>query len=94
MKNDINNSLIRTIGKSGLDDIASELGEVALDSIIDNDSLNQIPIIGTLRSIYKLGHGISDYIFIEKLLRFLTELGEVSEADQSRADILSRWTLV
>ena len=79
----VNDSFLKTIGDNGAKDILSEMGEITIDAIIDNDAINQIPIIGTLRSLYKITNSVSDYLFIQKLLKFLQELGEVSEQDKN-----------
>ena len=80
---EIDKSLIKTIGENGTQDILSEMGELTLDSIIQNESINQIPIIGTLRSAYKITNSISDYLFIQKLLKFLKELNTLSNEEKS-----------
>jgi len=81
---EIDKSLIRTIGENGAQDILSDMGELTLDSIIDNDTINQIPIIGTLRSVYKITNSISDYLFVQKLLKFLKELESLSTKEKNR----------
>jgi len=86
---EIDKSLIKTIGKNGAQDILSNMGELTLDSIIENEAINQIPIIGTLRSAYKITNSISDYLFIQKLLKFLKELNTLSidEKDKMKSKI-------
>ncbi len=80
---EIDESLITTISKNGGTDILSELGEITLDSIVDNDAINQIPVIGTLRSIYKITNSISDHLFVQKILKFLRELETLSDKEKS-----------
>lgn len=75
----INDSFLQTVGDNGAKDILTDMGEITLDSIVDNESINQIPIIGTLRSIYKISNSVSDYLFIQKLLKFINELGLLSD---------------
>lgn len=84
MEPDINESLTTTITRSGGADILSELGEIALDDIIDNEAINQIPIIGTLRGMFKIANSISNYLFLRKLLKFLQNLGSFSAEDRHR----------
>ncbi len=74
----INDSFIKTVGDNGAKDILSEIGEITIDSVVNNEAINQIPIIGTLRSLYKITTSVSDYLFIQKLLKFFQELGEIS----------------
>ena len=80
---EIDKSLIITISENGGTDIISELGEITLDSIIDNDAINQIPVIGTLKSIYKITNSISDHLFIQKILKFLRELETLSDKEKT-----------
>lgn len=84
---DVNNSLVRTISDNGAKDILSDMGEITLDNIINNEALNQIPIIGTLRNVYKIANSVSDYLFIQKLLQFLKELGNVSYSEREKVRI-------
>jgi len=84
----INDSFIKTVGDNGAKDILTDMGEITLDSIVDNESINQIPIIGTLRSIYKISNSVSDYLFIQKLLKFFNELGSIS--DEQKESMKSR----
>ncbi|WP_165389578.1 hypothetical protein [Ancylomarina subtilis] len=79
----IENSLMETISDNGAKDIISEMGELTLDAIIENDTIDQIPIIGTLKSIYKITNSISDHLFIQKLLKFINELGNLSEKEKA-----------
>jgi len=81
---EIDKSLIKTISENGAQDILSEMGELTLDSIIDNDAIDQIPIIGTLRSVYKITNSISDYLFVQKLLKFLKELDSLSSVEKNK----------
>ncbi|KYG75062.1 hypothetical protein EV198_0408 [Roseivirga ehrenbergii] len=80
---EIDKSLITTISENGGTDILSELGEITLDLIVDNDAINQIPIIGTLKSIYKITNSISDHLFVQKILKFLRELETLSDKEKS-----------
>jgi hypothetical protein len=80
----ITDSFIQTVGDNGAKDILSEMGEITIDSIVDNDAINQIPIIGTLRSVYKIANSVSDYLFIQKLLKFFNELGQISEEQKEK----------
>jgi hypothetical protein len=80
---EIDKSFIATISESGGTDILSELGEITLDSIIDNDVINQIPVIGTLKSIYKITNSISDHLFVQKILKFLRELETLTDSEKA-----------
>lgn len=79
---EIDKSLVTTISENGGADILAELGEITLDSIIDNEAINQIPIIGTLKGIYKITNSISDHLFVQKILKFLRELEILTEEEK------------
>ena len=78
----IEDTLIKTIYDNGSKEILSDLGELALDNIIRNDAINQIPLIGLLKSLYKISTSISDYFFIQSLLKFLNELANLSKKEK------------
>jgi hypothetical protein len=82
MQTEINDSIISTIGDNGAKDILSEMGEITIDKIINNDAIDQIPIISILRSTYKIANSVSDYFFIQKLLKFLNSIGQISDAEK------------
>lgn len=81
---EINDSFLKTVGDSGANDILAEMGEITIDSIVGNDAISQIPIIGTLRSLYKINNSVSDYLFIQKLLKFFNELGQISDSKKEK----------
>ncbi|AZF43447.1 hypothetical protein C4J87_3296 [Pseudomonas sp. R1-43-08] len=81
---------IATIKNSApaLIELAKDLGEVALDHGAGDDAFKEIPIIGTLISMHKLGNSISAALFEIKLNRFLSEVDDVS--NQERIDFLDK----
>ncbi|MBA1431316.1 hypothetical protein [Pseudomonas orientalis] len=81
---------IATIKNSApaLIELAKDLGEVALDHGAGDDAFKEIPIIGTLISMHKLGNSISAALFEIKLNRFLSELNGVP--NQQRIDFLDK----
>jgi len=62
--------------------IILDAGEVTIDSILENDALKSIPILGTIYNVYKTGIGIRDSILIKKILRFLKEISEIEQEDR------------
>ncbi|AZA83772.1 hypothetical protein C1637_13970 [Chryseobacterium lactis] len=57
--------------------LISDFGEMTLDSIIDNNVIKEIPIIGTIAKALSIGISINDKLFIKKLYYFLMELENV-----------------
>lgn len=73
----IENSMIETL-RTDLGDVSKELMEIGIDSILKDGILKDIPIIGTLSSVFKTSISIRDRYFIKKILRFLCSLEDTS----------------
>lgn len=62
-------------------DLAVDYSEIALDSIFDDSILEEVPIIKTIVSTYKIGKSIQERHFVKKLTIFLKEFhsGKIDE---------------
>jgi len=58
--------------------ITPDLVEVALDHVLDNDIIKDIPIVRTMIGVLKAATSIRDRALVKKLIRFLFSLGSVS----------------
>jgi hypothetical protein len=72
-------------------DLIERLGEVGIDTLIDDGILRDIPIIGSMVGILKLGKSISDSLLGAKVKRFIENLGsfdqeEINEFNQRMED--------
>ncbi|MBZ9632210.1 hypothetical protein LB465_15620 [Salegentibacter sp. LM13S] len=76
---ELSNSLKETISSSELKNIASDIGEITIDSILKDGILKDFPIIGSLTGIWKTGVAVNDYLFLRKLIAFLNESSKLSE---------------
>ncbi|MGK0271266.1 MAG: hypothetical protein ACI88H_001923 [Cocleimonas sp.] len=76
-KMDLPDSLTKTISNSELVSVSGELGEIAIDSILDDGLLKDIPIIGTITGLWKTGASIKDALFTQKLLVFLNTISDI-----------------
>lgn len=72
-------AILDSVAKDELSDVFSDLAEVGLDQIFENDVIKELPIIGSVASVVKAGFSIRDRLFARKVLHFLKE---VSVADQ------------
>jgi len=81
-------SLEDTIKSSELKNIGYDLSEVALDSIMSEGLLKDLPIVGTLLNLGKTAISIRDYLFQKKIIGFLTALDDVSVADKE--DVINK----
>jgi len=70
----ISNSLLDNISDPNLGNTLSDVAEIAIDSIIDDGLLKDLPIIGSIVNISKATVSIRDKIFTKKILIFLKGL--------------------
>ena len=70
----ISTSLIENISDPNLGNTLTDVAELAIDTILDDGVLKDLPIIGTLVNITKATASIRDKIFAKKLLLFLKSL--------------------
>jgi hypothetical protein len=89
-KENIETSLIKSIAQSELKNIATDLGEVALDSLSEDGLVKDIPVIGTIAKVYSVGATVKGKIFERKIIKFLINLEEISE--EKRVDFVRRIT--
>lgn len=75
--------LIETVANSDLRDVAKDATELVVDSFLIDGVLKEIPIVRSVVGLAKAGMSIRDRLFVEKVLRFLSPIGEYT-ADQRR----------
>lgn len=57
--------------------ITENITEIIIDSFLENGTLKDIPVIGSLVSSYKIAMGIKEGFFFKKVLKFLFELKDI-----------------
>ncbi|GAB5554000.1 MAG: hypothetical protein Sapg2KO_35910 [Saprospiraceae bacterium] len=70
----LQNKIEKTISTNELEMVSADLLEVVLDSHLDNEALEQIPLIKTIIGLGKGYLSIQDRIFTKKILTFLFQL--------------------
>ena len=65
--------------KSDSISLVSDLTEISLDTFISDETIKDIPIIGTITKLLSIGRSINDRIFTGKLIHFLKELDGLDE---------------
>lgn len=68
-------------------DLVDKFGEVALDSLLKEGALREIPVIGTAITLLKAGNDIAAYFFAKKIVAFLGEVETISQ--EKRTEFLS-----
>jgi len=77
----LSDSLEEAIRHPSLQDSATALAELALDSTLDLGVLRDVPLVGICVSLARTSVAIRDRLFLNKLVHFLKEL-DVVPADQ------------
>lgn len=80
-KNSLDNlslDVTNVLCSSNLKDVSIDLAELTLDSILKNEALKNIPVVKTLLSIIETTQNISNYLFLKKIVAFLSNIKKVS----------------
>lgn len=75
-------ALISAIKSESVVDLSKEYAEYGLDMLIDSDVLKDIPFINTAVGVFSAVGSARDYIFTEKLIRFLTTFSDLSKSER------------
>ncbi len=81
---DIQPSLSKTLKNSDLRGIAKDGTEIAIDGIIKDGLLKDIPIVNALAAIIKTGGAIKDYLFMKKVLSFFSEITDICPKEREK----------
>lgn len=82
MSNEIVKSFKQTIASDETIGLVKDYAEIALDSILKDGMLKEIPIFGTLVSIYKIGSSLRDRHNFKKIAIFLNGLKDIPEVER------------
>jgi len=75
----LDKSLIDSLGDSQIIDSAADAAEQALDSLLSDGIIKDIPILGHAAKLWRGGIQLRSYLFARKLLRFLAPLNEIPQ---------------
>ena len=73
-------SLVKTIADSDLSSLAADIGDEALDQVLDDAP---IPILSTIRKLNRGLNSVRDYLYTKKVLRFLRELAQIPSEERA-----------
>jgi hypothetical protein len=80
----LSGALSQTLRDSDLHAIGADLGEAVLDTLFQDGLAKNIPILGTLYKLCRVGLNISDRLFASKLVHFLAEIASVPAEERAR----------
>lgn len=83
-KDNIQNSFNATLINSNLEDLGIDISELAIDSVLQDGLLKDIPIVGTIINLSKFGANIHDRLFLKKVLSFLNGLKDISFEERKK----------
>lgn len=81
-KDNLGESLVQSVWSSGAQNISTSIAEVALDSILEEGLLKDIPFFGTAAKGIGVVRTVRDRLFLKKIARFLYGLADVAKDDR------------
>ena len=77
-------SIMDSVARAELTEIAVDFAELTIDALLDNELLQAIPIVGTVARLYRSSVSIRDGLFLRKVLLFLKEFDDIPKEDRER----------
>lgn len=87
-QNNIESDFEASIKNADLGGLIKDFTEVGIDSVINEGVLRDVPIVGTLASLAKVGANIQDRLFLKKIMAFLVPLQDVDP--EKREEIINK----
>lgn len=87
--NDLAKSMEETLEYGNLEFIGN-LGEIAIDAVLDEGLLKDVPVIGSLVGLSKTIRNVYDYMFAKKLIAFLFRVKECDRKERAKA--IQKWS--
>lgn len=88
-KDELAKSMEETLEKGNLDYLG-DLGEIAIDAVLDDGLLRDVPVIGSLVGLTKTIRNVYDYMFAKKLIAFLFKVKECDQKERAKA--IQKWS--
>jgi hypothetical protein len=78
----IENAIVDSIDASSASGLASEIAEIAIDKMLDDGLLKDIPIINVLVAAKSMYGAVKDHIFLKKVVKFLFYVTKIEEHER------------
>lgn len=78
----VSNALSATIASEHLGSLVKDAGEVAIDAMLDNDVLKDIPVVSSLVNIVNAAKHIREHYLARKLFILVTDAGRIPKAER------------
>lgn len=76
------NEVLNLIKRDDIESLATDLAEVTLDSFLKEGVLREVPFVGTVMRLYKVGSSVGDQLFLRRLGRFLQGLSDLTAEER------------
>ena len=73
----------RNYFKSDLPALINELGEIGIDSLVNDGVFKDIPVLSSVLAIGKTFGNVRDYFFSKRIIKFLQELSSMSNQERT-----------
>lgn len=80
----IEQSLELSIIDENLRDLTFDIAELSIDSLLDDGTLKDLPIVGNFVKLYSFGINVQDKLFLKKILSFLNQLKDISPKESEK----------
>jgi len=81
----IGQSLIETVSKiPELHDVTVEYAEMGLDALVDSGIADDVPVVKTVRALWRGAAGIREALLLRKLVALLQGLGDIDSEDAAK----------
>lgn len=84
--NKLPDTLTETIKDNNFQEVITNFGEIAIDSVLDEGVLKEIPLLGCFFGLAKATMSIQDKLFTKKILTFLLQLKN-TDTDSRRKQV-------
>src|SRR3954468_14058329 len=75
-------NILNAIKSKEIAEITKDFTEVAIDQMLEDGILKDIPFIGTIYNIYNLSQNVSNAFFTKKISKFFLEFNEIPETER------------
>lgn len=75
-------AVVNVLRSESVASVGKEYLEVGIDAVLESGVLKDIPLVNTVVSIFSTAGSVRDQLLATKLLRFLSELSEISREER------------
>jgi len=75
-------NILNAVKSKEITEITKDLTEIAIDQMLQDGILKDIPFIGTIYNVYNLSQNVSNAFFTKKIIKFLLEFNDIPETER------------